>query len=136
MNKTLILPTSCLDEFASDFACVFAVTITATLCERIKLLADTCTATCANTIDTFNHDGVWSEAFVDLNGVNESNINTVMASIDKSESRIEMSQLCVTKDAFKFTAVPKHLGNDMLLSTPFIGIAELGNETLLVRIAD
>ncbi|NQZ08448.1 MAG: hypothetical protein HRT35_14940 [Algicola sp.] len=135
MNKILILPTSCLDEFTSDFPCVFAVTITDTLCEQIKLLAGTCTTTCANTIETFNHDGIWSEALVDLDEVKEENINTVLASIDKSESRIEMSQLCVTKTAFKFTAVPKYLGDDMLLSTPYIGISALGNETLLVRTA-
>jgi hypothetical protein len=136
MNKTLILPTSCLNEFATDFPCVFAVTITNTLCEQIQLLAGTCTAVCSDLITTFNHDGVWSDAIVDLNEVDEGNINTVMALIDKAESRIEMSQLCVTKDAFKFTAIPKYLSDDMLLSTPYIGIAELGNEALLVRMPD
>ncbi|MCJ8271927.1 MAG: hypothetical protein MJK04_21345 [Psychrosphaera sp.] len=110
--------------------------ITDTLCEQIKLLASTCTATCANTIETFNHDGIWSTALVDLDEVNEGNMSEVMASIDKSESRIEMSQLCVTNTTFRFTAVPKYLGNDMLLSTPYIGISELGNETLLVSIPD
>ncbi len=133
MNKTLILPTNCLNEFATDYPCVFAVTITNTLCELIKLLAGTCAATDAESTTTFNHDGIWSEAIVDLNDVDERNINTVMGSINKAESRIEMSQLCVTTQAFRFTAIPKYLGDDMLLSTPYIGIAELDNETLLVR---
>jgi hypothetical protein len=122
----ILVSVSCANEFACSMPEVFYVKISQVLAERIKELSNAVTKYQANAIEEFNHFGTWSGANVD--DVNEGNFDSFLVVIDKEESRVEIPQLRVTDSGFQWTAVPKHAGDDLALSTKMIPLSLLDTD--------
>ncbi|EDA7970136.1 hypothetical protein A3X26_12445 [Salmonella enterica subsp. enterica serovar Typhimurium] len=112
------------------------------MAQRIRELAAYVKENDLYVAEFFFYDCLWSEtseedieelmakaAFIesDSNG-QETMLRDVMPS-----SRTETTSIRVMKESFQLTAVPRHCGDDMMLNTPRIPLAELeSNTTVLI----
>ncbi|EGH2839221.1 hypothetical protein J6187_003797 [Salmonella enterica] len=141
-NKLLISSVSCINEFADEVPQSVFVRIDTALVQRIRELAAYVKTNDLHSSTFFFYDGHWSETF-------EQDIEDLMAQTAFGESdssgqeamlrdvipscRTELPLIRVMKESFQLTAVPRHCGNDMMLNTPRIPLAELdSNATVLI----
>ncbi len=130
MNKKVLVAVNCACEYADDRPYSFAVEISEELKSRIIELSEIVKKANAYSIDEFNYSGTWSSEMLD-EYEHESNIDSIFATLSDSENRVECNLLEVKDDSFNWTSVPKHCGDDMLLTTKQIPISFLtGNEEI------
>lgn len=82
------------------------------------------------------YSGIWSKSYLGISEFSEDNSNlaSIVKSIDANRVEVELSVLWVTEHGFLFTAVPKDCGDDFALSTRMIDISELDKEDNLILI--
>lgn len=130
MSKKVLVAVNCASDYADDRPYSFAVEISDELKSRIIELSEIVKKANAYSIDEFNYSGTWSNEMLDEYEL-EGDIDQVFTALSENESRVECNLLDVTDDSFKWTSVPKHCGDDMLLTTKQIPISFLtGNEEI------
>lgn len=109
--KKVLLSVSCINEYADDFPGLYCAELTPETIARIMHLSKTVKDVHAFKISEFNSCGTWSNADADSDPSFED------VSCEDNEARVDVCQLVVTGTDFYWTAVPKHLGDDMGMTT-------------------
>ena len=123
--KRVLTYVTCANEYADDRPEVFTVTISDDLKERIKALSKAVQDADAYRIEEFNYAGAWSESYLDPIELDDKGVDKVIEELEANTARVECNLLEVTSDHFRWNSVPKHCGEDMLLTTKQIPISFL-----------
>ena len=132
--KTLILSVSCINQHVDERPQSFYIGIDHRLSKRITQLSGLIKYASAYSVDAFENSGTWSSLLLDELTANEVHFDEkeALLAIEKNENRVEIATLVVRDNDFYFTSVPKHCGDDMLLSTSRVLFSELNTDDTFV----
>lgn len=132
MEKHIVLTVNCANQFAGDFPDQFVIVVNETLRLHIERLAKACKELKFNEARDFCHDGTWLDEEINQDCLSDESIEKNIARMLETVSDVDCPMLCVTEAEFYFTAVPKHCGDDMLVTTARVDISELKNDDTLM----
>jgi hypothetical protein len=131
--KRILTYVYCANEYADSVPEVFTAIISDKLKERIKTLSQLVKGAKAYRIEEFNYEGAWSGTYLDPSELDDKGVDKVIEELEADSERVECNLLEVTSAHFRWSSVPKHCGDDMLLTTKQIPISFLDNsETLFL----
>ncbi len=133
--KLLILGVSCANDFCDDRPQTCVMCLDDEGIARIRTLAASAKSLDVYSIKEFNYAPTWLNDYVDLEGdtpLDEPSARKLIDELAPSEAAVEIPMLCVTKDSFRFEAVPKHGSASSALATPMVSLSELDNHTPLL----
>lgn len=133
MKKRIIVSVNCANDLAQDVPSIYTIVVDEVLARRIKELSKVLVDYSADGIETSNYAGTWSDACLfDLvpgeSGIDDEALADALADIEEHEASIEIPYMQVSVRDFCFTAVPKHGGDDLTLTTLRIPISELDDD--------
>jgi hypothetical protein len=131
--KKLFLSVTCANDHYDEAPNTFHLEMSSALVARIKELSRLVSAADAFSIDEFNYDGTWSDTCIDSSeNVTPTDLENLLPEIVSAEARVDIPMLVVTKHIFKFTATPKHCGEDVAVVTTPVRISDLDNDETLI----
>lgn len=125
----IIMNVRCENQWASDYPNTCHASLTEQDKQEIKKLAALVKQNQVYSINKFDYSSVWSE--VNLDEIELKHLANTISEIDNKSVRVDNSMLEVTENHFKWTAIPKHLGDDMLMITNQIPLTALNEEVYI-----
>lgn len=134
-KKKLLLDVSCINENFNEAPEHLIVELCESDIERIKFLAKKVKELDVYSMEYFDYSGEYfsTETLEDALEENECDVSQLTDEMLEAfdSVRMEVKQIVVFEDAFKFTAVPKHCDDSELCCTGQIKVGELDTfETL------
>ncbi len=133
--KTLILGVSCADEFCDDHPQTCIARLDEDAIARIRKLANAARELDVYSLSEFHYLPTWHDGLLDLEpqtSPDEPQTKTIIAEMAPSETAVEIPMICVTKDGFRFEAVPKHGSARLAISTSTVPLQELARTEVYI----
>jgi hypothetical protein len=139
--KKLLLDVSCINANFDEAPDHFIVTLTASDIKRIKDLSDKVKELDVYSMEYFDPSGEYCSSMTIDDIVTDKDIDVpditenMITQANDDASRMELCQIEVYADDFKFKAIPKHCGDADLCRTDRVKISELDNPEIINTIS-
>lgn len=132
MIKRIITEVSCIEDWAEGPESFYAE-IDEEFAQRILMLSGNVESLGIYGTCEFSYRGTWSTALIEVDETDitsEEQLKALIAEIelDANDFRVDIPMLHVMTNEFKWTAVPKHCGDNMEIRSRTIPLEFLSND--------